>query len=302
MTPASSTAKIVAWVLPVTFRRRARRMNDTAGTLSRRKPGKDEIVVFHVGRMAGETFFVLGLAHRLAVDELAEAPAACRGVSVRVFDHELHRRGRAGDEDAVELGRRHMRPRELGQDRPIREGERAGPIRRHRDRVAEDAAQLVKARRVRGGDQLPLPVSGRDLDPEDRRGLVVRSSGRERERGEDARGDRRRDHNPGDSSHRWLPLRPITVNDRGSPGRRRSSSALGRFVPGLQGGFAPCRRLGAPRDDAIYFFSTFHMNMTGEMITPLIVLRYAVGLTNWPGTMWVTTWNASSWTAAAIRG
>ena len=50
--------------------------------------------------MAGEAFFVLGFAHRLAVDELAEAPAACRGVFVRVFDHELHRRGRSRSEGA----------------------------------------------------------------------------------------------------------------------------------------------------------------------------------------------------------
>jgi hypothetical protein len=118
--------------------------------------------------MAGEAFFVLGFAHRLAVDELAEAPAACRGVFVRVFDHELHRRGRSRSEGAVEVGRRDMLPRELRQDRPIREGERAGPIGRHRDRVAENAAQLVKARHVRRGDQLPLPVSGRNSYTEDR--------------------------------------------------------------------------------------------------------------------------------------
>src|SRR3982074_2294268 len=61
--------------------------------------------------------------------EPAAAPAACRGVFVRVFDHELHRRGRSRNEDAVEVGRLDMLPRELRQDRPIREGERAGPDR-----------------------------------------------------------------------------------------------------------------------------------------------------------------------------
>ena len=90
------------------------------------------------------------------------------GYFVRVFDHELHRRGRSRNEGAVDVGRRDMLPRELRQDRPIREGERAGPIGRHRDRVAENAAQLVKARHVRRGDQLPLPVSGRNSYTEDR--------------------------------------------------------------------------------------------------------------------------------------
>src|SRR4030088_389771 len=35
--------------------------------------------------------------------EPAEAPAACRGVFVRVFDHELHRRGRSRSEGDVEV-------------------------------------------------------------------------------------------------------------------------------------------------------------------------------------------------------
>src|SRR3981081_4770280 len=54
-----------------------------------RETGKDVIVVFHVGRMAGEAFFVLGFAHRLAVDELAEAPAARRGAFVLGFVPEM---------------------------------------------------------------------------------------------------------------------------------------------------------------------------------------------------------------------
>src|ERR1700730_13463295 len=41
----------------------------------------------------------------------AGTPAACRGVFVRVFDHELHRRGRSGSEGAVEVGRRDVLPR-----------------------------------------------------------------------------------------------------------------------------------------------------------------------------------------------
>ena len=47
----------------------------------RREPREDEVVRFHMSFMAGKAGPVLGLVDGLAVDELAEAPAAGRGVT-----------------------------------------------------------------------------------------------------------------------------------------------------------------------------------------------------------------------------
>jgi hypothetical protein len=46
-------------------------------------------------------------------------------------------------------------------------------------------------------------------------------------------------------------------------------------------GFGTLSRKRERGNDA-YFFSTFHMKTTGEMMMPSIFLRKAVGITNWP--------------------
>src|SRR5689334_22378804 len=49
---------------------------------------EDEIVVAGMRLVTGEAGLVLRLVGRLAVDEAAKAPAACRGVSLRILDHD----------------------------------------------------------------------------------------------------------------------------------------------------------------------------------------------------------------------
>src|ERR1700692_3546678 len=103
------------------------------------EPSKNQIVILHMGLMAAETCLVLGAIDRLPVDEAAEAPSAGRCVFLRVLNHDLHRRGAAGHEGAVELRRRFLFPGELRENRPVRERKGPLPVGFHRDGVAENA-------------------------------------------------------------------------------------------------------------------------------------------------------------------
>src|SRR5207245_2135034 len=58
--------------------------------------------------------------------------------------------------------------------RAIRERKRTFPVGRHGDGVTKNAAKLIEIASFMGrGDQLPLPISGRNLDTKDRRAVVV---------------------------------------------------------------------------------------------------------------------------------
>src|SRR5512144_2824486 len=88
--------------------------------------GEDKVASFD-GLVAGKAGVVHRLVGGLAIVELSEPPAAGRGVSSGVLDHELNVRGGAGHErvgtakDPVVLLRRDVTPGEPGDDCAVRE-------------------------------------------------------------------------------------------------------------------------------------------------------------------------------------
>jgi DNA-directed RNA polymerase subunit beta len=82
------------------------------------------------------------------------------GVFFRVLDHELNCRNRAGDEDPLELSGWNPFPGQFGKHGAIRKRQVSLPVRRHRQRVAEDGSNLVERFAVMGRrDKFPLPVA-----------------------------------------------------------------------------------------------------------------------------------------------
>src|SRR6185437_3793253 len=137
--------------------------------LSTCKSREDEIMIAGMGLVTGEACSVLRLVDRLAVDEPAKAPAAGRGVFVRILDHDLNRRGGAGDKGAVNTGHRHMLPGQLSQDRSIREWRYPLSIGLQGDVVAKHAPEFIEPGFMRHRDHLPVSVPFRNPNAEDRR-------------------------------------------------------------------------------------------------------------------------------------
>src|SRR3990170_2501838 len=176
--------------------------NPTAGPPPcplRRVPREDEIVPLDVRLVARPAGAVLHLVRRLPVDEPAEPPPAGGGVLLRVFHHELEPLRFARHEGVVELGGLRPFPRQLRQDRAVREGELLRPERLHCDVVPKDHTDLVLVVPLGGGDDLPVAVPLRDRDPARGR-CDLRGSGRERGK-EKSRGGEQGNNGRGDVSH-----------------------------------------------------------------------------------------------------
>src|SRR3954463_3483036 len=146
---------------------------------------EDEIVRFIPASMASEaglhqSFAAVGLA----VFELTVPPTARVGVFLRILDTELGVCRVSGyerldlTEDCVVFVRWNVLPSQSCDDRAVREGTCPISISFDRDVVSENGAKIVEAARfVSHADHLPVAISGRYLDAEDRRGLLIGSSG-----------------------------------------------------------------------------------------------------------------------------
>jgi hypothetical protein len=89
--------------------------------------------------------------------------------------------------DFVVFFRRDVAPGEPGNDRAVGERKLSFSVCLDRHIVAQNGAQIVEvAFFMRHGDQSPVAVSGRDSDSEERGGLFIDISRRERREGENA--------------------------------------------------------------------------------------------------------------------
>jgi len=141
--------------------------------------GKDKVPSLD-GHVTGKARVVHRFICGFTVVELGEPPAACRGVFCGVLDHELNVRGGPGHErlgtakDFVVLLRRDVTPREPGNDSAVRERNLSFPVGLDRHVIAQNGPQIVEfAFLVGHGDQLPIAVSGGDLNSIDRSGLFI---------------------------------------------------------------------------------------------------------------------------------
>src|SRR3990170_9152284 len=125
---------------------------------SRGVPGEDEVVPFHVRQMAGETGGMLLLVRRFPVHEPPEPPPSGGGVLLRVLDHEFDPLRLPGDVHLLELGGFYPLPRQLGEDRPVRERKGPGAVCFHGDVVPQDDADFVFVGAVGRCHDRPLPV------------------------------------------------------------------------------------------------------------------------------------------------
>ena len=130
--------------------------------------------------MAGKAGFEQRRVGRFAVFELSKPPASGRGIFFRVLDHKLNVRSGSGHErlgaakDFVVFLRRKIAPGEACDDCAVRERQLPLTVCLDRYIVAEKGAKIVEiAFFVRDRDQLPVAISGRNCDSENRISLSI---------------------------------------------------------------------------------------------------------------------------------
>src|SRR5947207_10711231 len=140
---------------------------------------EDEVASFD-NTVAGKAGVMHRLAGGFAVVKLSKAPAAARGVSARVLDHELdtvlgwprHERLSAAKGFAAFL-QRVVAPGEAGHNCAVRVRKLLVPRGLERYVVAQNGAQVVEAAfLVSHGDQPPLAVPGGNFYAEEGRCIV----------------------------------------------------------------------------------------------------------------------------------
>lgn len=141
---------------------------------------KDDVVSFDVRIVAGKARLVLRLVDRLPVEKSTESPPPRGGIPFGVLDHDLNGCCRPRDECSVDLGRGNAFPSQLHQDGAIWEWEATCTVCPHRRGISEDNPELVQPTGfLSHANRLPLPITGRNADTEDRRLLeAVRRRGR----------------------------------------------------------------------------------------------------------------------------